>query len=72
MVVVRPSLGWLLYAVPVGAAFLAAVSVQWHLYPRPPSRLARALAAMTDGAVGLVAALWPRRPVPRAARGMGG
>jgi lipopolysaccharide export system permease protein len=72
MVVVRPSLGWLLYAVPVGAAFLAAVSVQWHLYPRPPSRLARALAAVTDGAVGLVAALWPRRPVPRAARGMGG
>jgi lipopolysaccharide export system permease protein len=72
VVVVRPWLGWLLYAVPAGAALLAAVSIQWHLYPRPPSRLARGLAAAADGVVAAVAALWPRRPVPRAARGIGG
>jgi hypothetical protein len=68
MVVVRPAMSALLYAVPLGAAVLAAIAVQWHLYPRPPSRLARVF----DGAGTLLAALWPRRPLPRAARGIGG
>jgi lipopolysaccharide export system permease protein len=72
MVVVRPTLSPLLYAVPVGAAMLAAVSVQWHLYPRPPSRLTRGVALLMDGVGAWSSALWQRRPVPRPARGMRG
>jgi lipopolysaccharide export system permease protein len=71
MVVVRPHLSGLLYAVPIGAALLAAVSIQWHLYPRPPSRLARVLMLLTDSAGALVASLWPRRPLQQPARRMG-
>jgi lipopolysaccharide export system permease protein len=72
MVVVRPALSGLLYAVPVGAAMLGAISVQWHLYPRPPSRLGRALAMLVDGIGAGFSALWQRRPVARPARGMRG
>ncbi len=72
MAVVRPSLSGLLYIVPVGAAVLAAISVQWHLYPRPPSRLARGFTFLLNGTAVLLSALWPRRPLPQPARRMGG
>lgn len=71
MVVVRPSLSGLLYVVPIGAALLAAISVQWHLYPRPPSRLARAFALLLDSARARLLGLWHPRPVSGPARGMG-
>jgi lipopolysaccharide export system permease protein len=72
MVVVRPWLSWLLYVVPIGAAMLAAFSIQWHLSPRPPSRLAKVLAVLADGARAAFSALRPRRPLRPAARRMGG
>jgi lipopolysaccharide export system permease protein len=72
MVVVRPWMASVVYAVPVVAAVLAAMFVQWHLYPRPPSRLVRASSLLLDGAVSSLSSLWPRRPLPRAARRMGG
>jgi hypothetical protein len=72
MAVVRPSLSGLLYIVPVGAAVLAAISVQWHLYPRPPSRLARGFTFLLNGTAVLLSALWRRRPLPQPARRMGG
>jgi lipopolysaccharide export system permease protein len=71
MVVVRPALNALLYAVPIGAGLLAAIAVQWHLYPRPPSRLARSLMALVDRAGSVFAALLPRRPHPEVVRRMG-
>jgi lipopolysaccharide export system permease protein len=68
MVVARPAAAPLLYAVPVAAALLAAVAIQWHMYPRRPSRIARAaqdfLAWMGAG----LAALWPRRRGPAPSR----
>ena len=66
--VVRPHLSPLVYAVPVAAAVLAITSIQWHLYPRPPSRLARVGVRLVDGTGALLAALWPRRPLPQARR----
>jgi lipopolysaccharide export system permease protein len=71
-VVVRPAMSALLYVVPVGAAVLAAISVQWHLYPRPPSLLARTVAVLADGTRAAFSALRPRRPLRPAARRMGG
>ncbi len=71
-VVVRPHLSGLVYAVPVAAAALAVASIQWHLYPRPPSRLARMGVRLVDGIGALFATLWPRRPLPQAVRRMGG
>ena len=71
-VVVRPQLSGLVYAVPVAAAALAVASIQWHLYPRPPSRLARMGVRLVDGIGALFATLWPRRPLPQAVRRMGG
>jgi hypothetical protein len=72
LVVVRPSLSGLLYVVPIGAAMLAAISVQWHLYPRPPSRLARGLSLLVDGVGAGFSALWQRRPAAKPARAMRG
>src|SRR5262249_27225582 len=72
MVVVRPAMSGLLYAVPVAAAMLAAISVQWHVYPRPPSRLARAFTHLVAGTAASLAALWSRRDLPQPARRMGG
>jgi lipopolysaccharide export system permease protein len=72
MVVVRPWMSWLLYVVPIGAAVLAAFTIQRHLYPRPPSRLAKVLAVLADGVRAAFSALRPRRPLRPAARRMGG
>jgi hypothetical protein len=55
---VRPSAAWVLYAIPLGAAALAALAVQWQSYPRPPSRLARAAGAARDAWIGRAASLW--------------
>ena len=63
-VVVRPAAAPLLYAVPAGAALLAAVAIQWHMYPRPPSRAARAARAFLELMGTGLAALWPRRRAP--------
>jgi lipopolysaccharide export system permease protein len=71
-VVIRPAAGALLYVVPVTAAVVAAMTIQWHLYPRPPSRLARRSAQLLD-AVRAAAAAMAVRVVPvRVARRTGG
>ena len=72
MVAVRPYLGGLLYVVPAGAALIAAISIQWNLYPRPPSRAARLMVRVVDGTGALLSSLWPRRPLRPAMRRMGG
>ena len=64
MVVVRPAAAPLLYAVPAVAALLAAVAIQWHMYPRRPSRVARAAQGFLEWMGAGLAALWPRRRAP--------
>jgi lipopolysaccharide export system permease protein len=64
MVVVRPAAAPLLYAVPAAAALLAAVAIHWHMYPRRPSRVARATRALLESMGAGLAALWPRRRAP--------
>jgi lipopolysaccharide export system permease protein len=64
MVVLRPAAAPLLYAVPAGAAVLAAMAVQWHMFPRRPSRIARGARAMLERVGMGLAALWPRRRAP--------
>jgi lipopolysaccharide export system permease protein len=67
--VVRPQTVPLLYAVPLGAALAAAAVTQWHMYPRPPSRIALARAALLRRVGPALAALWPRRaPAPASSR----
>ncbi len=70
LVVVRPAAAPLLYAVPAAAALLAAVTIQWHMYPRRPSRVARAARGLLESMGAGLAALWPRRRAP-AASGIG-
>jgi lipopolysaccharide export system permease protein len=70
MVVLRPAAAPLLYAVPAAAAVLAAVAIQWHMYPRRRSRLARAARGFLDRMGMGLAALWPRRRAA-AASGIG-
>lgn len=65
MVVVRPTTAPLLYAVPGGAALLAAVAIQWRVYPRSPSKLVRAATALLERTGAALAALWPRRPAAK-------
>lgn len=62
MLIARPAAAPLLYAVPAGAALLAAVGIQRHMYPRRPSKLERAAAAMLQRTGANLAALWPRAP----------
>jgi lipopolysaccharide export system permease protein len=71
-VVVRPHMAPLLYVVPGGAALLAAVAIQWHMYPRRQSRASRALSAAVRSAVAGAIALWPRRPAATVAGRMRG
>jgi len=71
-VVIRPSAAYLLYLVPAVAGLLAAFAIYWHLYPRPPARSARALAALRERAAQDLAALWGRLVPMRAARRLGG
>jgi lipopolysaccharide export system permease protein len=70
MVVLRPATAPLLYAVPGATAVLAAVAIQWHMYPRRRSRMARAVRGLLERMGMGLAALWPRRRAP-AASGMG-
>jgi len=70
VVVVRPAAAPLLYAVPAAAALLAAVTIQWHMYPRRPSRVARAARGLLESMGAGLVALWPRRRAP-APSGMG-
>jgi lipopolysaccharide export system permease protein len=61
LVALRPATAPVLYVVPAVAAVLAVVAIQWHMYPRRPSRVARATRGfMERTGVGL-AALWPQR-----------
>jgi lipopolysaccharide export system permease protein len=68
LVAVRPAMAPLLYAVPAGTALLAAIAVQWQVYPRRRSRLARALSGLLEAAARSVAAAWWRLAPARAAR----
>lgn len=61
MLVARPDAAPLLYAVPLGASALAAVSIQRHMYPRRPSKLAHVVAALAERTGAALAALRPRR-----------
>lgn len=63
-VVLRPAVAPILFLVPVGAGLIAAVVIQWHMYPRPPSRTARLLSSVVDQAGTRLAALWPRSARP--------
>jgi lipopolysaccharide export system permease protein len=69
---IRPSAAWALYAIPIGAAVAAAIAVQWQAYPRPPTRLARALGAVRDAWAGRLVRLWHAVFGPRAVRRSGG
>jgi lipopolysaccharide export system permease protein len=72
MVAVRPAMAPLLYAVPAVTALLAAFVIQWHVYPRRPSRLARALASLFEAARNsLAAARWRLLPARAATRARG-
>jgi lipopolysaccharide export system permease protein len=72
MAVVRPAMAPLLYAVPVGAAVLASIAIQWHLYPRQPSRIVRAVALPWAWIGPGLAALGRRRATPPATAGIRG
>lgn len=69
MVVGRPALAPVLYAVPASAALLAAALIQLRLYPRRQSRLARLLGAATAQAGRAISGLWPRRQAVRIGAG---
>ncbi len=68
LVAVRPAMAPLLYAVPAGTALLAAIAIQWQVYPRRRSRLARALSGLLEAAGRSAAAVWWRLAPARAAR----
>ena len=61
LVALRPAAAPVLYAVPAIAAVLAAVAIQWHMYPRRPSRVARATRGFMERIGEGLAALWPQR-----------
>lgn len=65
---IRPANVWMLYAIPVGTALVAAAATQWQMYPRAPSRLALGLAAASDGVKSFFAGLRPRRAAVASAR----
>jgi lipopolysaccharide export system permease protein len=58
---VRPSACYMLYLVPLLAGLLAAVAAGVHMYPRPPSKLARSAAALAATLTAAVTSLWPQR-----------
>jgi lipopolysaccharide export system permease protein len=72
MVVVRPAIAPLLYVVPVGAAVLAATAIQWHMYPRQPSRAVRTVTVLAEQIGAGLAALRRRRPTAAKPAGMRG
>lgn len=59
-VVLRPSLAPILYLVPLGSGLMAAIAIQWHMYPRAPSKMARLLSGLSERTKARLAALWPR------------
>jgi lipopolysaccharide export system permease protein len=61
--VIRPSATPLLYVIPIATAALGAALIQWHLYPRPRSRLAAALVALWARVRQRAARLWQRARV---------
>jgi hypothetical protein len=71
-VVVRPATAPLLYAVPIGASLIGAGVIQWHLYPRRPSRLKLAAGALAGRAGASLMVLWPRRAAAAGAARMRG
>jgi lipopolysaccharide export system permease protein len=72
MVVVRPAIAPLLYVVPVGAAVLAATAIQWHMYPRQPSRAVRTVTVLAEQIGAGLDALRRRRPAAAKPAGMRG
>jgi lipopolysaccharide export system permease protein len=71
-VVTRPAMAPLLYAVPMVAAAAGALAVQWHMYPRRPSRLGRAVTAALERAGAAMLAPWQRLFAPRVPAGTRG
>lgn len=65
-VALRPSLFWVLYAVPLGACVLNAGMIAANLRPRPPNRAQRAVAGATDRLRARLARIGRRR-APRPA-----
>jgi len=70
--VIRPSVSFMLYVVPLAAGVLAAATTQWHMYPRPPSRVARTVAALLAHIQTSLAALGSRLVPAGASRRTGG
>ena len=60
-VVVHPNLHAILYVVPSAAGLVALLTTAWRLYPRPPSRAARALARFGDATLAQFKRGTPRR-----------
>ena len=52
----------------VGYAMLASVATGVHMYPRPPSKTARSIAALAARGGTALAGLWPQRPALQALR----
>jgi lipopolysaccharide export system permease protein len=57
--VMRPAAAPLLYALPICATILGAIAIQWHMYPRRRTRLARGLDT-ARGHAGALLASWLR------------
>jgi lipopolysaccharide export system permease protein len=70
--VIRPSASVLLYVVPLAAGLLGALATQWHMYPRPPSRLTRTLVPLLEGMQARLAAVRSRLAPAGVPRRMGG
>jgi len=65
MVVVRPAAAPLLYVVPIAGAVMAAMAIQWHMYPRRAPRFVRSATVLGERMGASLIALWPRRAAPQ-------
>ncbi len=61
-VAIRPSSAWLMYAIPIGTAVIAAIATHRQIVPRPQSKLQARVGAFFEGLRQQVRALLARRP----------
>ncbi len=61
-VAVRPASAFLMYAIPIGTAVLAAIATQRQIVPRPQSKLLRHVSTFRDGLLRRLQGLLARRP----------